>query len=40
MQKGVKVVPIVVQADLEKHLGENSFRADVVTCLAHLQVFK
>jgi len=27
-------------ADLEKHLGENSFRADVVTCLAHLQVFK
>lgn len=28
----------VMQVDLEKHLGEDSLSADIVTCLAHLQV--
>lgn len=27
-----------MQVDLEKHLGEDSLSADIVTCLAHLQV--
>jgi len=27
-----------MQVDLEKHLGEDRLSADIVTCLAHLQV--